>query len=306
MKVEFYDKTKKNLWDDFVKNSKNSHFFFYRDFLEYHEDRFDDFSLMIYSQNKLIALLPANKKGSTLYSHQGLTFGGFILKESIKLHIMIEVVERLKEFLKTKDITELIYKPSPYIYHKKPTFEDIYALNPKSIKRDISSVIDLTQPVKYSNGRKHSIRKAKKFGFEIQESDDFESFWEILESVLKTHHDAKPLHNLEEILKLNSLFPKNIKLFLVKKDNKLYAGAIAFITDQVIKLQYVANYKKGRELGALDILIDYLIKERFKDKRYFDFGTSFDSKRELNLNLLDQKERFGASSVLQETFRWEV
>ena len=63
MKIVKYTVEQKNNWNDFVKNSKNTHFFFQRDYMEYHSDRFEDFSLMILDEtDKLIAILPANVK----------------------------------------------------------------------------------------------------------------------------------------------------------------------------------------------------------------------------------------------------
>ena len=44
---------------------------------------FQDASLMIYRKGQLYALLPANRLGDTLYSHQGLTYGGLITKEAV-------------------------------------------------------------------------------------------------------------------------------------------------------------------------------------------------------------------------------
>jgi len=85
MQVKIYSNFEKKIWDEFVNNAKNSHFFFHRDFMEYHKDRFEDFSLMIYKNKKLVSILPANKKDDLLYSHQGLTYGGFLIKDSMKL-----------------------------------------------------------------------------------------------------------------------------------------------------------------------------------------------------------------------------
>ena len=45
MKIEKYSSNYKIIWDKFVKNSKNTHFFFLRDYMEYHSDRFEDFRL---------------------------------------------------------------------------------------------------------------------------------------------------------------------------------------------------------------------------------------------------------------------
>ena len=58
-------------WNQFVATSKNGTFLFDRNYMDYHADRFTDFSLMIYRRGKLYALLPGNVDGDTFYSHQG-------------------------------------------------------------------------------------------------------------------------------------------------------------------------------------------------------------------------------------------
>ena len=62
-------------WNDFVSESSNGTFLFLREYMEYHADRFTDYSLLVYDGNKLLALLPANRSGDVLYSHAGLTYG---------------------------------------------------------------------------------------------------------------------------------------------------------------------------------------------------------------------------------------
>lgn len=42
-----YEDKFKNEWDNHIRNSKNSHFFFLRNFIEYHKDRFNEHSLII-------------------------------------------------------------------------------------------------------------------------------------------------------------------------------------------------------------------------------------------------------------------
>jgi hypothetical protein len=63
-------------WDAFVDNSRNGTFLFRRGYMDYHADRFADHSLMAVSSGKLMAVLPANEAEGTLWSHQGLTYGG--------------------------------------------------------------------------------------------------------------------------------------------------------------------------------------------------------------------------------------
>ena len=53
IEVVKYTTDHKNEWDNFVSKAKNGTFLFYRDYMEYHADRFVDYSLMIYSKNKL-------------------------------------------------------------------------------------------------------------------------------------------------------------------------------------------------------------------------------------------------------------
>lgn len=311
MKIINYTIEYKNDWDEFIRNSKNPHFFFQRDYMEYHSDRFEDFSFMIFdSNNKLIALLPANVKESILYSHQGLTFGGFLIDDKMKTETMLEIFDLLIQFLKERNIGKIIYKCIPYIYHIKPSEEDRYALfrhNAKLTRRDITSTIDLREQVRYSKGRKWTINKAKKELIKTFESDDYESFWNLLTEVLESNHEAKPVHTLQEIKKLVSLFPKNIKLFLAKKDETIVSGALIYENENIVHTQYLANSEKGRELGSLDLLIDYLIKDIYKNKKYFDFGISNeDAGRFLNTGLIAQKEGFGARAVAHDFYELEI
>ena len=84
MRIELYKDNYKCLWDSFVDNSKNGTFLHKRDYMEYHKDRFEDFSLMVFDESdseimQLIALLPANIVDDTVYSHRGLTYGALII-----------------------------------------------------------------------------------------------------------------------------------------------------------------------------------------------------------------------------------
>ena len=119
--VELYTPERKKEWNIFIENAKNSTFLFDRNYMDYHADRFQDFSLMIYRKNKLYALLPANKKSNVLYSHQGLTYGGLIMSKKSTTLEVIETFQAINSFLKEQNIDKVIYKPIPYIYHQVPS-----------------------------------------------------------------------------------------------------------------------------------------------------------------------------------------
>ena len=307
MKIINYSKEYKEQWDAFVKKAKNSHFFFQRDYMEYHSDSFLDFSLIILDQKeKIVALLPANIKDNVLHSHQGLTFGGFLIDDKMKTEKMLQIFDVLKNFLKEAGVETLIYKCIPYIYHIKPSEEDRYAFfinDAKLIRRDVTSSIDLTVQVRYSKGRKWSVKKSQKEGVTFQESLDFSSFWILLNDVLNQKHDIHAVHSLEEMKLLHSRFPQNIRLFLAYRNGELLAGSVVYETQTVAHTQYLANSNLGREIGALDGLIDFLIKETFKHKKYFDFGISTESQgQELNTGLISQKEGCGARAIVHDFY----
>jgi len=306
-----YSVEKEREWDDFVRKSKNSHFLFQRSYLEYHKERFQDFSLMIYDEKDiLIAVLPANLSGNIMYSHQGVTFGGFIVSDSMKTETMKKIFEELIFFLKSRNILKLIYKCIPYIYHKKPAEEDRYSLflnDAKLIRRDVTSTIYLNEEIRYSKGRKWTINKAKKENINVYESRDFASFWKTLEGVLESEHGVKPVHTLAEIEMLGGRFPENIRLFLASHEGQPVCGALIFDTEIIVHTKYLANSNIGREIGALDLLIDQLIKSFFKNRKYFDFGISNENQgRYLNTGLIAQKEGFGARPVVHDLYELEI
>ena len=71
-------------WNEFVTISKQGTFLFNRNYMDYHSDRFTDSSFLIMEKGRISAALPANRKGDTLYSHQGLTYGGLLTTEILE------------------------------------------------------------------------------------------------------------------------------------------------------------------------------------------------------------------------------
>jgi lipid II:glycine glycyltransferase (peptidoglycan interpeptide bridge formation enzyme) len=201
---------------------------------------------------------------------------------------------------------KLVYKPSPYIYHKVPADEDLYALftfNAKLMARNVSSCISLPDFGGFDSNRKDNIRKAKKNDVLVKETADYATFMKIEEETLE-RHGVKPVHSVKEIELLASRFPSNIKLFGSFKDGKMLAGVIMYESQNVAHMQYAANSKEGWSLGAQDIIEDYLINGYYSDKRFFDFGISTEKLGQvLNLGLIKRKENFGASAVTYDLYQ---
>ncbi len=293
-------------WDEFVGRSKNGMFMFYRSYQDYHANRFVDHSYLIRKNNHLCALLPATRLGNDLFSHGGLTFGGFLTTAEMTQELMLEVVDELLIRLRKDGVRHLYYKAIPFIYHVTPAQEDLYALHccgARLYRRDANSVLRPGfQPLKQSR-RRRGLLKARKAGLAVLKSQCWGHFWPILEQVLEERHGARPVHTLEEIQLLASRFESNIHLHVVRYEEKVIAGCVIYESHCVAHAQYIASSPLGRELGALDLLFDTLIEEVFNHKAWFSFGISTtDEGRCLNRGLSEFKESFGARTITHDTY----
>lgn len=310
--IKKYTDNHKKLWDDYVSKAKNATFLFQRDFMEYHSDRFQDFSLLIFEDEKLKAIIPANRVGDTLYSHQGLSYGGIVVDKTLKLSQFIPLFKSVLEYINAEGLTFFNIKPIPSIYTNLPSDEINYLLflvEAKLIQRNMLSVIDNSkQSIKFSTVRKRGHKKAEANGLVIKEESNFEVFWKtVLIPNLQNRFAIKPVHSVEEIKKLHYKFSKNIRQFNVYKDEEIVAGATIFETDTVAHAQYISATTNRQELGSIDFLFNYLIKDTFKTKAFFDFGTSIENNaKNINAGLLYWKESFGARTIMQDMYTIET
>jgi hypothetical protein len=310
LSVSVYQPEDKKAWNDFVAASKNGTFLFNRDYMEYHSDRFSDHSLLFFKNGRLVGLLPSNVEGNTLFSHAGLTFGGVISGYSMKTPLMLEIFKTLIGYCQKNHITNVVYKAIPYIYHSVPADEDLYALfcnNAKLIARSVSSSLYLAQKGVFDSRRKESLRKARKNNLVVKRSNDLKTFMELAENVLMEKHGVRPLHTLQELTLLMTRFPENIKLFASYREDVMVAGIIIYESPNVAHGQYAANSDVGRSIGAQDLIEDYLINVEYKNKKYYDFGTStFQLGRELNESLITRKEGFGSSAINYDSYELNI
>mgnify|MGYP003359206594 CR=1 FL=1 len=311
--VKQYTQRQTREWNEFVENSRQATFLFNRSYMDYHTDRFQDASLMIYSKEQLYALLPANRFGDTLYSHQGLTYGGLITKKKATTTEVCEIFIRINEYLYNSGVQRVIYKPTPWIYHCYPAEEDLYAIinicHAQLTARDVSSTIPFVSRMKFTESRRSGIRKALRAGVSVYESKDFATFWHILNDNLTNRYGTHPVHSLEELELLHNRFPKTIRLFMAYNNKGIaVGGTVVYEMQQVIHTQYISASKDGKTLGALDLLFEHIISEVYADhKGFFDFGKSTEERGKfLNAPLIFQKEGFGGRGVCYDCYEWET
>ncbi|WP_092444398.1 GNAT family N-acetyltransferase [Winogradskyella sediminis] len=275
--------------------------------MDYHNHRFTDYSVMIYKENELYALLPANKVGDKVISHQGLTYGSFVLQDKSKFLYAFEAFKAMLSFYENEGFKTLEIKVIPTFYNKMPSDEldyFLYKANAQLVKKDVLMVIDYTHKLRFQKNRREGINKALRSGLELKVDTNFKDFWkEVLIPNLKNKHGVKPVHSLEEIELLASRFPKNIKQVNIYKDGKVVAGTTVFLTETTVHPQYVSGNLDKNTYGSLDLAYDFIINKMCDDKRYFDFNiSSEDNGSKINEGLIFWKESCGARSFTANTY----
>lgn len=309
--IRKYDIADRQEWDSFIGKSKNGTFLFKRGYMEYHNDRFEDCSLLVYDNKKLRAVLPANVKDDILQSHGGLTYGGLISDGCMTTETAMEMFSEINKYLLEQGIEKVVYKPTPWIYHTLPAEEDLYAIiqvcGAKLISREISSTVYLPNRPKFSQLRRRCVNKARRNGIIVRESNDIATFWNILNANLEGRYGVSPVHTEKELSLLASRFPDSIKLFMAYDGEEALGGTLVFVMNEIVHTQYIAASPKGKTVGALDIVFDELINEEFSNYRFFDFGKSTEHHGTwLNKNLIHQKEGFGGRGVCYDVYEWNV
>ncbi|MBQ3312812.1 MAG: GNAT family N-acetyltransferase [Prevotella sp.] len=298
-------------WNQFVAKSKNGTFLFDRRYMDYHADRFNDFSLMFFLGNRLLAVLPSHVSGDTLYSHNGLTYGGLVMSYQLTIVQTMALFHELNDYLRLQGVKHVQYKCIPWIYHRISAEEDLYALyhecHARIIARDFATNIFLNGGVKWERVRRRGVTRAQKAGVRVEKSQDFSSFWKVLSDNLCNKYGVKPVHTLEEIELLHSRFPENIVLYQAVRDNEVLGGVVLYVSQQVVHAQYSSATPEGKKLGVIDLIYDRIFSD-YRHFPYFDFGRSTENSDGSGLNeqLVFQKEGFGGRGLCYDIYQYDL
>ena len=315
MKIVRYQNEHEATWNTLVAESKNGTFLFDRRFMDYHSHRFTDCSLLFVKDGKVRGALPANfvESERTVYSHQGLTYGGLILPRDATAVEVMEMMDQACEFYRHElGVERLVYKPVPSFYHTYPAEEPLYVLfrhRARLVARGLSSSIPLDHSLPFVRLRRRGVQKAEDWGVELIESSDkseTEAFWQIVRSGLVRRHHVEPVHSAEEMVMLSERFPTKIQRMFVRHEGEIVGGAWIFLCGPVVHVQYMAATDEAREHGVNDWLTAMLLDHYRKDassKTCYEFGISTEQDGHiLNEGLIFQKEGFGGRGVCYDIY----
>lgn len=304
-----YSREMARQWDAFVKASKNGTFLFYRDYMDYHADRFQDNSLIITDDNgEWETILPANIDCDRwLVSHGGLTYGGFVMTSRTRAQDPLRWFDALRRHAADNGIKGIKYRPTPYIYHTMPSDEDLYALFRNGAQTDVcnlATVVTLPDTISSRLG-KRAVKRARRFNITVEETGSVADFWQIIVDDRRRRYNTTPVHTLAEMERLHRALPGHIRLFVARQGDAVVAGAVIYVMPScgVLHLQYAAATEAAKYTYAVDAIYHHLVFEVFRGYRYFDFGTSNEDRgRYLNTNMTAHKEEFGGRSVVYRSY----
>ena len=169
--------------------------------------------------------------------------------------------------------------------------------------RNVSSAIRLDDPIKSSRLGKRSLKRQRINEIEVFPTDSASDFWDIIVEDRRIRHNVTPVHTAAELQLLRDRFPDEIKFYVARRHGEIIAGAVIYIANGVLHLQYAAANDLGKELYAVDVIYHDIIFNLYPEARWFDFGISNENGGlYLNEGMIAHKEEFGARSMVYDMY----
>lgn len=307
-------------WDQFVSSGNNGTLFHLRKFLNYHpKDRFQDHSILIEKKQNLFSVLPAAELivdgKRILVSHPGSTVGSFVVPENLSIADAMSMSEALVTYVKENNFLGIRITLPPTLYQRRLSNYMDFSFFKQGFtysKRDVTSILFLEDSldknlVKFKSSHLRAVRNAQEKGVNVRQSNDFDSFYHILEQNLNIRHGVTPTHTLAELKNIHALFPDRVNLFAAFVKDVMVAGVVNFVVnDHVVLAFYISHDEAYQEFRAVNLLFysifDWAIQQGF---RIYDFGT-FTVNEEPNMGLGRFKENFGASGIFRDTIELKL
>ena len=310
LRIQRYTAKHKKIWDDFLAVDPRYSFLFYRDFMEHHKDRFEDYSLMIFHDATLIGLFPAALTNQNqIQSHSGLSYGGLLYdSNTFERDFVSEMYQAIIAFLNKKGITKVNIKLPPSFYNTgiAEQTDVIKQLKGDMEKSFLSMAVDMTRALKIHKSKLKRYKNRKlKMEFSIHNNNDFKDFWtNVLIPCLHEKHQASPVHSCSEIESLHEYFPNTIVQWNLYYEDIIIAGITLFIKNNIVRSQYGATRLGYERLAPLDYLYIYLM-ELYSEKgfQFFDMG-SIPPSNDLTYpqGLVNYKKELGCDIYAQHQF----
>ena len=300
-------------WDALVEGAPNGHLMARSGFFRYHADRFEDASLFIRRGRRPLGVLPANRVGETLWSHQGVSFGGLILHPRTHFNHVEAAVSALLEHLRSGGIKSLMYRPAPHPYQVFPREEDVFFLEQAGARRvdtKLHSMILCGEPTALTAKTwNHTVKRSREAGLTVRAGGDADlpAVWALVEAALE-RHSQRAVHSLDDLALLRQRFPDEVLFMLAESgEGELLSGQVLLRSARTLTLLYVGDAPAGREVNAGTLLLDQVMKAPEHAGSWFDLGQWCDTgSRQGSDSLLQFKEAAGGRLIQRHTWQLDL
>ena len=309
--IRRYTANDHDVWNRYVSKARNATFLFYREYMDYHSDRFSDHSLMFYVGRHLHSVLPAHAEGDVFCSHRGLTYGGLLMDDDVTTADVLVLFEELNDYLRQQGFCKVLYRAIPWVYHRLPAEEDLYAMfwkcGARLQRRMSGTVIFMDENLPWRKDHRRRLRQSQAAGIRVVRDGSLEEFWPLLNANLQQKFNAQSVHTLEEMQLLKSRFPDNIIQYNAYLDGQIVGGVTFYVMGHVLHGQYSGTNDVGKKFGAMEAIYNQVMYHDYADMRYLDFGTSNEQGGQvLNEGLIAHKEGYGGRTVCYDTYEWDL
>ena len=323
IRIELINGLQDHDWDRFVDESNNGTIFHKLKFLSYHKDSSINWHNLKFCRNgSLLAVLPGAIINNEFRSPFCASYGGFVLRSAV----FADYVLLLDAFLKyciEKGIHEVYLTLPPSFYFQKKNEILEFVLRYKGFILQKSLITNASDLGVFSENKddeeflrhfpsssRSQIRQSLQYAFQIEINEDYEGFYPILLDN-KKKFASSPTHTLEDLKRLQELFPENIKLFMAYEGAQKMpaAGVLVFVCNAGTALCfYISQYYEFQQKRVVNRLLFEIIKWcKRQNLRYLDLGvsvdTSHDNPMEPVRTLIYFKEKAAAScGYLRSTY----
>lgn len=314
MRVEAFSHSMAQTWDGLVELSMNGTFLHSRRFLSHNAHRFTDASCVVFEGNRVVGVFPAaieGPDGRTACSHPGATYGGLVHQGHLRGERMRDALGALANHYRSRGFEQLIFRSTPWIYHRQPSEDMDYFLadmGAHRVQRGLNCALRLDQAVGLSKRKDRNLRRASNLLIQDHAKSSVPHFYQLLVDTLEQQHGVAPAHTLTELQTLVQECAHDVELLVATDSNSVVAGTLLFKTSTCWHSQYVASSAAGREVGAVDAcLVRSLERARAANAAYFSFGVSTEpATGNLNEGLYRFKSEFGGGGVVHSQWTLDL
>jgi len=316
MQIVKYSEAWKDKWDGFVLNSNNGTIFHLQKFFDYHAPgKFLFDHLMFVDHGKIVAVLPGELKDGVFESPVGASFGSIVTGD-LKFLMAMNLVATLLDYGRNNGINEFMLTSAPIIYETYPNENLDFAMLWQGFQYGthyISSAIkldpnrDIIQ--RFQSTVRNNVRKGlRNEHISVELSERYDEFYPIIEKNL-SKHKVKPTHSVEDLMRLKTLLPESLKLFMVYYRGKAIGGALVFLCNKQVALCFynMMMYEYAEFKPIHRVMYEVAKYATENGYQYVDIGVSQDTAAENpmtpNTSLIEFKETFDAKTVMRNTLR---